>query len=370
MLDFSGLLPGPFATLALADLGAQVVKVEAPTGDPARQILKTMYRMANRNKRSIVLDLKQPQARQVIERLILRTDIAVEAFRPGVAKRLGVDHPTLSSLNPALVYCSISGYGQTGPDRLRAGHDVNFLARSGALSLAGHWNEQPRRSGLPIADVVGSCYAVIAMLAALHDRQATGKGAYLDLSLVEAAMSVAALRHGLDFDGRAQPHVRPTNDLFQTADGQWLALGVVEQHFWKNFLDAVGELAPDLRDERFGSIDSRKQHGDAMSLRLHEVIRMCNASFWMPLFEAHDVPAELVLAPAAASRTPQVESRNTVSEADGERHIPFPIHANGRRGAALQSTAPDLGAHTLIVLDELGFSSTEVAILKQAGVLG
>lgn len=370
VLDFSGLLPGPFATLALADLGADVIKVEPPGGDPARQILKTMYRMANRNKRSMVVDLKHAQARTVVERLARGTDVAIEAFRPGVAKRLGIDYASLVPFNPALVYCSISGYGQTGPDRLRPGHDVNYLARSGALALAGHWNEPPRRSGLPIADVTGGSFAAIAILAALQERQATGRGAYLDLSLAEAAMSLAALRHGLDFDGRAQTHVRPTNDLFQTADGQWIALGVVEQHFWEGFVDAVAEFAPDLRDKRFGSIDSRLQNGNAVSSRLHEVIRMRDAAFWLPLFKQHDVPAELVLAPVAASRTPQIASRDTVREADGERHIPFPVHANGRRGAALRSTAPALGAHTHAILAEFGFDLAEIAQLKHTSAVG
>ncbi|MBK8739153.1 MAG: CoA transferase [Betaproteobacteria bacterium] len=369
VLDFSGLLPGPYATVALADLGANVVKVEPPRGDPARQILKTMFRMANRNKRSIVVDLKNPAARAVVERLVRDADVVVEAFRPGVAGRLGIDHPALAAINPSIVYCSISGYGQTGPDRLRPGHDVTYLARSGALALAGHWNEPPRRSGLPIADIAGGSHAVIAILAALHARHATGAGAYVDLSLAETAMAMAALRHGVDFDGRTQSHVRPTNDLFRTADGQWIAIGIVEQHFWENFVRIVADFAPDLRDERFDSIDKRLRNGGEVSARLHALIGSRAAAYWLPEFERNDVPAELVLPPSVASRTAQVVAREAIAEKGGERHIPFPVHANGRRGARLNSTAPVLGSHTRPILEEAGFASAEIAALIAAGIV-
>lgn len=368
-MDFSALLPGPFATLAMADLGADVVKVEPPGGDGARTILKSLFRNANRNKRSLVVDLKNARASSVIEPLVRSADVVMEAFRPGAAARLGIDYGRLAAMNPRLVYCSLSGYGQTGPDRLRPGHDVNYLARSGALSLSGHWGEAPRRSGLPIADVAGGGFAVIAILSALHDRQRSGQGVYLDLSIVEAAMSLAVLRHGADFDARSQPHVRPTNDLFETADGRWIALGVVEQQFWSKFVEVIANLAPDLLDERYGSIDKRHRDGDVVSARIRSVIRMRDAAYWMPLFERHDVPAELVVSPAVATRTAQAVDRETIAELGGERHLPFPVHAAGRRGAALRSLAPALGAHTDEVLVSLGFDAGQIAELRSAGTV-
>jgi crotonobetainyl-CoA:carnitine CoA-transferase CaiB-like acyl-CoA transferase len=170
--DFSLLLPGPFATLTLADLGADVVKIEPREGDFARRIPFAMFRMANRNKRSLALDLKHKSAPRIVAALARWADVALEGFRPGVAERLGIDHATLARHNPRLVYCALSGYGQTGPDRLVPGHDLNYLAASGALALAGHWPEPPRRSGLPVADLAGGCYAAIAIAArAAGDRK-------------------------------------------------------------------------------------------------------------------------------------------------------------------------------------------------------
>ncbi len=370
VLDFSVFLPGPFATLILADLGADVVKVEPPTGDPARQILFTTYRMANRNKRSIVMDLKREEARTVVERLARWADVAIEGFRPGVVERLGIDYSTLAAHNPALIYCSVSGYGQTGPDRQRPGHDLNYLARSGMLAFSGHWGEPPRRSGLPIADLAGSSYTTIAILAALQARQSTGKGAYLDLSLAEAALSFTAVRHGLNRDGREQSHLIPTNDLFEAADGERIALGVVEQHFWKRFVAAVGTLAPDLADSRYANEEGRLLHGDALAMRLREVIRLRPAAEWLRLFEQHDVPAELVVSPLAASMSPQIAAREMVMCKEDERHIPFPIHVDGHRGAVLRRTAPALGAHTEDVLAELGFDTADIARFRVEGVFG
>lgn len=370
VLDFTFQLPGPLATLYLADLGADVVKVEPPSGDPARRMFPDMYRAANRNKRSVVLDLKKKEARPVIERLASRADVAIEGFRVGVAERLGVDYRAMAARNPDLVYCSLSGYGQTGPDRLRPGHDLNFLARSGALSLSGHWGQKPCRSGLPIADMAGSGFAAIAILAALRERRSTGRGAFLDVSLAETTVSLAAIRHGLDFDGQNQGHLFPTNDLFETADGERIGLGVVEQRFWDKFVKAAGNLDPELGDSRYTEEEGRLQLGDELSGRLREVMRLRPAAEWMRLFERYDVPAELVVTPAVASRSPQMGAREMVMEKEGERHMPFPIRVDGRRGASLRWTAPTLGAHTDDVLGELGFDPAEIAGLREAGVFG
>lgn len=370
MLDFSVFLPGPFAMLILGDLGADVIKIEPPSGDPARRVLATTYRMVNRNKRSIALDLKNKESQAVVARLARWADVAIEGFRPGVAERLGIDYSTLVAYNPSLIYCSVSGYGQTGPDRHRPGHDLNYLARSGILAFNDHGSGSPRPAGLPIADLAGSTYATIAILAALHARQSTGKGAYLDLGIAEAALSFAAVRHGLDPDGRGHDHRIPSNDLFVTVDGERIALGVVEQHFWERFVAAVGNLAPDLREFRYATTEDRLRHGNALAERLREVIRLRPASEWLRLFEQHDLPAELIVPLDLASRSPQIVARDMVMCKEGERHIPFPIHADGCRGSTLRMTAPELGAHTDEILAELGFDHADIARLRAEGLFG
>jgi crotonobetainyl-CoA:carnitine CoA-transferase CaiB-like acyl-CoA transferase len=370
VLDFTPLLPGPFATLALADLGADVVKVEPPGGEFARRMPSLLFRMVNRNKRSMTLDLKHPDAPQVVRVLARWADVAIEGFRPGVAERLGIGHGTLRGYNARLICCSLSGFGQTGPARLLPGHDGNYLAAAGALGLSGHWGEAPRRSGIPVADLAGGACAAIAILAALHERHATGTGRSLDLSLMEAAMSFAAVRHGPDLAAPSQDHLWPTNDLFATADGATIALGIVEEQFWRNFVTATQDVAPDLGAARFAAEADRRRHGDALSARLREVMRMLSAAEWMHRFGRHDVPAQPVLMPAQAGRSAQCVARGTVMVRGEERHVPFPVHVDGRRGAALRTLAPEPGADTADILGEIGIDAETGGALARAGVFG
>ncbi|MGE0750196.1 MAG: CaiB/BaiF CoA transferase family protein [Variibacter sp.] len=370
VLDFSLLLPGPFATVALGDLGADVIKVEPPGGDGAREFGFPLFKMANRNKRSITLDLKRPGAKGVVERLTRAVDVVIEGFRPGVPERIGIDYATLSAINPRLIYCSLSGYGQHGPERMVPGHDLNYLASAGALALCGHWLEPPRRSGIPVADLAAGSYAAIAILAAMHERQTTGKGAYLDLSLAEVAMSYTAARHGFELDHVSRDHLWPTNDLFDTADGRAIALGIVEEKFWSNFAAAARDIAPDLADAHYASEPQRRADGDRLAVRMREVMRMRTMDEWMERFARHDVPAQRVLTPAEAAEREQVKVREMVLECDGERHIPFPVWANGRRGAALHRVAPEAGADTEAVLRDFDFKTDEIKELKQSGALG
>src|SRR3954454_1225669 len=245
VVDFSMFVPGPFASSILADLGADVIKVEPPRGDPGRSYVPVQFNTENRNKRSIALDLKQREAADVVRGLVEKAQVVIEGFRPGVAKRLGIDYETLRAYNGRLVYCSISGYGQNGPWRERPGDDVNYVAAAGGLAFPRQWLKQPARSSLPIADMAGGAFAATAILAALRE----GKGAYLDLSLFEAAFFLTAMRHGLDPKVDPRAHLFPVNDVFETADGQRLTLGILEEHFWQNFVGIVPELA----DERFAT---------------------------------------------------------------------------------------------------------------------
>jgi crotonobetainyl-CoA:carnitine CoA-transferase CaiB-like acyl-CoA transferase len=356
VLDFTALLPGPFATVILADLGADVIKVEPPGGDFARQMPVEMFRVANRNKRSIVLDLKNKDSREVVERLVAWADVAMEGFRPGVAERLGIGPRQLRALKPELVYCSLSGYGQSGPWRDQPGHDFNYLAAAGALSFLGHWSDdRPHRSGLPVADLAGGSYSVIAILAALLQQKSNGEGATLDLSLTEAAMSFMSVRRGLDNDDPGRWHLYPTNDLFDTADGRRLSFGIVEEHFWKAFLDAVGSQHPSLLAPRFAQEASRREQGNELAGIIAELIISKPADVWLDLFKEHDIPVQLV-------RTPR-EAADSVQSQEGERHIPFPAVTDTGPAGALSALAPELGGHTDEILAQLGFTAEQRARL-------
>jgi crotonobetainyl-CoA:carnitine CoA-transferase CaiB-like acyl-CoA transferase len=358
VVDFSMFVPGPFASAMLADLGAEVTKVEMPAGDPGRGYVAVQFATENRNKRSLALDLKNPAAKEIVHRLVRNAEIVVEGFRPGVAKRLAIDFENLKKSNPKLVYCSISGYGQTGPWRERPGHDVNYVAAAGALAFPGQWLKPPARSSLPIADMGGGAFAAVAILAALHE----GRGVYLDLSLFESAFFWAAMRHGLDPEVDPRAHIFPVNDVFETQDGKRLTLGILEEHFWRNFV----KLAPELGGERFATDSSRRQNGDALSDLLAKVMKKRTASEWLKLCDEHDVPVDLCVTPGEAARHPQLVER----QATERGYAKFPVWANGRRGGAIRRRTPKLGEHSREILVELGFDDAEIADFVKSRAVG
>jgi len=284
----------------------------------------------------------------------------IESNRPGVSKRLGIDYASLSALNPRLIYCSLSGFGQNGPWRSKPGHDIGYVGASGGLSYPGTWLGKPARSSIPIADMQGGSFGTIAILAALHERGRTGKGTQLDLSLYEAALFCAALRHGISEHTDPRAHIWPVNDLFETADGSRLILGIVEQHFWENFRAAVRDLEPAVDDSKFDTDPSRRKHGDELSRLLKKLFLKKTAQQWHELLESRDVPVELPMTPAEASRTEYARAREDVVEVDGQRHIPFPLWANGRRGGVIRRGTPALNADGRAVLQELGFAQADV----------
>jgi len=359
VVDFSMFVPGPFCSAILADLGAEVIKIEAPRGDPGRGYVPAQFRMENRNKRSLALDLKKPGSAEVVERLARHADIVLEGFRPGVAKRLKIDYETLKIHNGRIIYCSISGYGQTGPWRERPGHDVNYVAAAGALAFSGQWLKAPVRSSLPLADMGGGAFAAISVLSALHERNTTGKGAYLDLSLFESAFFWAAMRHSLDPQADPRAHIFPVNDVFETADGKRLTLGILEEHFWENFLKA----APGLRDARFATDALRRQNGDELSSLLEKTMKTRPADEWLRVLGENDVPVDVCVTPAEAKGNPQLASREAVK---GE-FVQFPVWADGRRGGRIRRGVPGLGEHSREILVELGFDDAAIAQMRKSG---
>ncbi|HEY6820959.1 MAG TPA: CaiB/BaiF CoA-transferase family protein [Burkholderiales bacterium] len=357
VVDFSMFVPGPFCSAILADLGAEVIKIEAPRGDPGRSYVPVQFKTENRNKRSLAVDLKNPGSAQVVERLAKHAQVVIEGFRPGVAKRLAIDYDTLKKANPKIVYCSISGYGQTGPWRERPGHDVNYVAAAGALAFPGQWLKPPARSSLPIADMSGGAFAAIAVLAALHK----GESAYLDLSLFESAFFLAAMRHSLDPKVDPKAHIFPVNDVFETKDGKRLTLGILEEHFWQNFVRCV----PGFDADEFSTDAKRRANGDVLSRRLAEKMREKTAAEWLALLDANDIPVDLCVTPGEALENAQLKERKAASGG----HAVFPVWANGKRGGGLRRGVPGLGEHTREILVELGFDDSEISGLVKSGAV-
>jgi crotonobetainyl-CoA:carnitine CoA-transferase CaiB-like acyl-CoA transferase len=367
--DFSMFVPGPFCSAILADLGAEVIKVEAPDGDPGRSYVPVQFRTENRNKRSIALNLKSPESEKIIERIAKHSDVAIEGFRPGVAKRLGIDSGKLRAFNPKIICCSISGYGQTGPWRERPGHDVNYVAAAGALAFPGQWLKAPSRSSLAIADMAGGTFAAVAVLSSLYEREKTGKGSSLDLSLFEAVFFWAAMRHSLDRNVDPRAHLFPVNDIFETSDGKRLTLGILEEHFWKNFVGVAKVLGFDLSSERFSTDAKRRANGDALSAELEMLLRQKTAKEWLELCDAHDVPVDLCVTPGDAAELEQIRARKDVAGVGGERFATFPVFADGARGGELRRGVPRLGEHTREILVELKFDDGEIAQMVSSGTV-
>jgi crotonobetainyl-CoA:carnitine CoA-transferase CaiB-like acyl-CoA transferase len=365
VVDFSMFVPGPFCTAILADLGADVIKIESLNGDPGRGYVPVQFRTENRNKKSIALNLKHEKSTAIVERLAGHSDIAIEGFRPGVAKRLGIDADSLRKANPKLIHCAISGYGQTGPWRERPGHDVNYVAAAGALAFPGQWLKAPSRSSLAIADMAGGSFAAVAVLAALHERNQTGRGVQLDLSLFEAAFFWAAMRHSLNKDVDPKAHLFPVNDIFETKDGRRLTLGILEEHFWENFVKFV----PVLAGEEFSTDARRRANGNRLSALIENEIKKKTAEEWLKLCDDGDVPVDLCITPGEAAELEQIVARKDVATIGGEKFALFPVHANGERGGQLRRGVPGPGEHTREILVELKFDDAEIADMKRAGAV-
>lgn len=384
VLDFSTLLPGPCATMMLADMGAEVLRVESPTRldllramPPKVEGKSAAHAYLNRGKGSVALDLKKPSSLTVVHRLLEDYDILVEQFRPGVMQKLGLGYEALSEKFPGLIYCSITGYGQTGPYARRAGHDINYLALSGSSSYAGRVESGPPPLGIQVADVAGgSHHAVMGILAAVIERQGSGQGQWLDISMTDAAfvlnhMSLAGL-----LAGEAPPQAEMTllngsgvYDYYQTADGRYLAVGSLEPQFAQGLCQALEK--PDLASRILSQTESDRQYCKA------EIAKAFNGKTlaeWMAIFEPLDVCVEPVLNLKEACGHPQIQARELIqtSQLPGGTLLPQPTSALrfSRYPQSLREPGHDLGQDTRQVLQSLGYDETEIKRLQQEGVFG
>lgn len=315
VLDLSQYIPGPFATRQLADLGAEVIKIEPPDGDPMRRIMyqgseevSPIYRHLNRGKRICRLDLKSELGKATLIELIRDANVLLESFRPGVLERLGFGQQELKQLNPSLVHCALSGYGQTGPYRNRAGHDINYLAASSALSVSG-LPEKPIMSFPPIADHAGAMQASTAILAALFAQQKHGTGAYLDISLFESALSWQYLSY-LEPQSRGEGLLSggmACYNIYQCADHKFISLGALEAHFWKNFCNAVGQK--DWITRQSETMPQRRLIEECRQLFASQ-----SRSYWDELLRNVDCCYEALVEPNALSRLDHIQARGSMTQ--------------------------------------------------------
>jgi len=314
VVDFSVLLPGPLATLLLAEAGAEVIKIEAPGGDAMRQYppfvgeQSLVFALLNRGKRSLTVDLKAPEAVEQLHGLIREADVVVEPFRPGVMGRLGLDPESLMQLNPRLIVCAITGYGQQGPAAMEPGHDINFQARAGLLGLGADSTGAPPLSAALVADIAGGSYpAVLNILLALRERDRSGRGCYLDIGMADNMFpfmleAFAAVGQGQrpTPGGELLTGGSPRYQLYRTRDGRYLACAALEQKFWEHFCDLI-ELEPEYRDDRRDPAATRQA--------VARIIASLNADDWRTVFAGQEVCCTVVASLEEAMNDPQFRSR-------------------------------------------------------------
>jgi crotonobetainyl-CoA:carnitine CoA-transferase CaiB-like acyl-CoA transferase len=379
VLDFSTLLPGPFASLLLADMGAEVLRIESPTRLDLLRVLpphdhgtSASHAYLNRNKRSLALDLKQPEALEAVRRLVADYDIVLEQFRPGVMDRLGIGYEALRAINPRLIYVAITGYGQTGPYRDRAGHDINYLALSGLASHSGRHDGGPPPLGMQVADVAGgSLHGVIGLLAAVVARNQSGLGQYVDVSMTDCAFSLNALAGAgyLAAGVEPQPESQMLNggsfyDYYRCREGRWFSVGSLEPVFMQALCEALGR--PELA-KRGLSMDA----DDQAALKAELKIEFERRSFveLERLFAGIDACVEPVLGLVEVLEHPHIQARQLVTQVpreDGSLQAQMACPLKFSQGLPEpRHIGVALGAHSEQVLAEAGFSVDEIAVLTR-----
>ena len=386
ILDFSTLLPGPFATMLLADMGAEVLRIESPTrpdmlrglppfiGDGAggNNAVSAAHATINRNKKSLALDLKAPDAGEIVRRLLAEYDIVLEQFRPGVMDKLGLGYETLKKTCPNLIYCSITGYGQTGPLKQRAGHDINYLALSGLASYSGRSDSGPSLAGTQVADVAGgSHHAVMGILAAVYQRQQTGQGSHIDISMTDCAFALNAISGANALAGTGDPQIEEEllnggsfYDYYRTADGRYLSVGSLEPQFAQQFFAALGH--PEWM-ERVLEADQQV----SLKRDIASAIAERPLAQWVVAFSECDACVEPVLNFSEAAQSALVQERQMLCQAStatghSVSQINTPLRFDSHKPAGAFAGAP-LGRDSHEVLHSLGYSNDEIEELRSRG---
>ncbi len=335
--DFSELLPGPFLSQCLAEMGAEVTKAERPPhADAIRHASPGLFRLVNRGKGSVALNLKDDADRAAALDLVREYDVMIDGFRPGVMDRLGVGWDAVSAVNPRLIYIGMYGYGATGPMAKAPGHDVNYLALSGAAALSGHPGGAPEHTfGLPVADLGGALYGLSAVLAAVIQRDRTGKGQFIDLSITDCLAHWANTRRAVydaagATDLEAQRRialVRPAYGIFATSDGGALSIAALEGHFWTALKAALDMGA--FADPKYDDMSARRAEAEAINAQIAGQIAGMTRDAAMVVMDANDVPASPVLAPSEAAASEHFAARGLMQDSVAGPITPFPVRLSG-----------------------------------------
>lgn len=378
VLDLTRLLPGPVATLHLADLGADVIKIEdTGPGDYARSMgarqgeTSAFFRLINRNKRALRLDLKKAEGVAVFQRLTLSADVVIEGFRPGVMDKLGIGYTALSALNPRLVFCSISGYGQTGPYAQRAGHDINYIGYAGVLDQIGEAGRAPAVPNFQIGDLLGGALTpLVGLLAAVIDARATGRGRQVDVAMTDAVLAHAIFPLTGMLARRAPPPRGadllsggvPCYGVYATADGRYMAVGALEWKFWELLCDTLGR--PDLKPFHlaFG------EKGEKARAELAAVFASQPQRHWIAKFDDVDCCVTPVLTINEALDNEQLQARGMIVEADGLPQFAPPYKLSDY-AFSVDRSAPAAGQDGEDILREAGYDSAAVAALRAQGII-
>jgi alpha-methylacyl-CoA racemase len=383
VLDFSTLLPGPFATMWLADLGADVVRVEAPDRPdlvrqrpPFEDGVSAGHAFLNRNKRSIAIDLKRDGAAEVVQRIARDFDVVIEQFRPGVMERLGLGYDALRAVRPDVIYCSLTGYGQNGPLRDRAGHDNNYLALAGVMSHSGRRDEGPPPLGVQVADLgAGSFGVMIGVLAAIVHRQRTGEGQYVDVSMFDGSLMWNAYAAAACLVGgeAPQPESMPLNggshyDFYRTRDGRYFSVGSLEPQFWRGFCETMGH--PEWAEHPAAP----GPHMDAIKPAIRAAFLEKTFEEWRTIFAERDVCVEPVLDLNEAFAHPQTSARGMIAEVPKpnggtQRQVAHPVKFSRSR-TDYRHIGVERGAHTEEILRAAGYGAADIDAMRTAGLFG
>ena len=389
VLDMTNVLSGPFATLHLSLLGAEVIKIENPdAGDLARKLgnvpkynkalMGTSFLAQNANKKSLTLNLKNEEGKEIFRKLVKKADVLVENFRPAVMSRLGFSYEELCKLNPKLIYCAISGFGQTGPDALKPAYDQIIQGLSGVMAVNGDERLNPLRAGFPVCDTVGGMNAAFAIMAALYYRERTGEGQFIDIALLDSIMPLMGWVAANLLIGGQQPVLLGNDNftaapsgMFKTRDG-YINIAANKQEQWEDLADELG--LPELKtDPRFQERDTRKANRFILTPLLEAKLTEQTTAHWVEALNARGIPSGDVVSLETALTSEQAVHRQVIQavEAPGLGKVKiFNLTAKfSKTPAEITTPPPRLSEHTEAILSELGYTADEMKVLKEKQVI-
>jgi len=388
ILDFTRVLAGPYGSYQLSLLGADVIKIESREGDDMRygnranewekRGLAAPWVSVNAGKRSITMDLKQPKALEIIKRLVPKVDVVMENFRPGVMDKLGLGYETLKAINPRLIYCAVSGFGQVGPDRATAAFDGMIQAMSGLMSITGFPSNGPTRVGFAGADVMSGFTGAFGVASALYQRTHTGKGQLVDVAMIDAVMGYLAQQFTEHLmTGRVHEQAqnlsvtrKPTGNLFKTRDG-WMVLAVMTEPQFQRLMKQLGREDA-AGDPQFKDWPTRIANNKALHEIIEQAMTQRTSAEWAEIFAKHDIPAGRVL---TIPETVQLDhfGHRTILQTVETEHGPIKVIGSGFRlehgGGSIDRPPATLGQHTDEVLGEAGYSAAEIAVMRSEKIV-